>query len=793
MKTMKTKQPCSRGRMVLLILGSIVTACLLSQDVSAQQKQKQPQTQTPAQTASPAVGTDKAEPELIRTLKIPSSASASTTSFISPDGSKYAFPEAGGLTVFDMETGKELYSKKSKTKFCHPVAFSPDGKQIAFGHLGSHTITVCGAETGKKLFEFIVPEGKKQRVNRDVSRTHPSRNEYGQFIDNGVLTLEFSADGKRLAMAVNNDLSSQTNNKNDSWSQSNADTIIVYDLESRSAILICDLALLGVEALSQYSGTQSLAFSPDGKFVAFPCHNITDAVDPISGMKTAELMIMDVETGKPFHRLQNKATMYIMNMVFSPDGKRLFYSAGTYQGYSTCVFNMKTKIETTLESQLMYPVFSFDGKYVFHYGDTAKPGLTGIEIATGKQVYQKKNFVAVPLSAKSRIYLGAVGGNVNRAVEEGLGIYEFTSVDDLVAQLQHAEPVVPTPTVNTETAQSLKWKQIHNIQTQGSQNYVTSLAISPDGKFLDFTSSKDEYGGEIFHTILDIETGKKVAKFQSNSDTSASRFSQDSKEYYYFSGDYGNIKLSVVDTSTWKIKRSLDSKYIGYLNIEYFSSDGRFLIGRADADDKGVIDIKTGKSYPLPLPTHFLFNSPQGVGARIDFMPSEKTVVVQKENPNAHYLAGVGLIFYDIVSRKKVKEIDKLPIDSFCILPDGKRILAQYAEQKASRLVIIDLEQGEVLSRIGEGYAVGYGGYKVSSDGKYFVIANYTDRSGGLTILDATTLQPIDTIPINDKHVAPQFVMSHDCKTIGVVVMELYPKNNEDDKRDTRILLFRAK
>lgn len=818
---MKTKQQYFRVRTVSLILGGIVMTCLLSApDVSAQQRQPQPQARqsqppgnrttppnvtppqgkpgvvSPAPTASPAVGTDKAEPELIRTVKIPSSTMLNPTSYIAPDGSRYAMPEAGGLTVFDTETGKELYSMKSKTKFCHPVAFSPNGKQIAFGHVGSYTITICNAETGKELFEFIVPEGKKRRVNRGAGRTRPSDDEYGLLYACEVPALKYSANGRRLAMAVCNDPSEEHN--------SVIDTIIVYDLKTRTIVMSCDLAslevsLTGLEFLLQ----KNFAFSPDGKFLAFQCNKGID--NHRNAEREMQIVILEVDTGKIFHKL-DRVNQSSLGLCFSPDGKWLMNTTVSTGGdYRTKVFDMKTKKENTIENWLQYPVFSSDSKYLFGVGSSSgMPNpmdmeLTGVEIASRKQVYRKKNFLAFPISAASRIYLGIVEAErstVNTYHREmSLGVYEFPSVDDLAAQLEHTEPGISAPEVDADAGQSVAWKQIreHTVQIGGINNI-----ISPDGKFLATTGDNRGYDSredKYFHAVLDIATGREVAKFFSGFGTSAS-FSLDGKEYYLSDdedkrsrNDVG--KLKIYDTSTWKIKRSLDYEN----SFGVFSSDRRFFIC-----PNSVLDIKTGKSHPLKLPKddklggyddrfHGIYGT---YGNGIDVMPSGKTIIALKSGSGRY--ENKGLVFYDIASGKKVKELDKLPIQGFCVLPDGKRILATYQENSSSmgRLVVIDLELGEVLSGIGQEHVTSY---QVSPDGKYFAV-NFA--SGGLKIFNAATYQSVSTFVVNAFSPVSQIAFSHDSKTLAYAAIEMMSmmENQASDENENRlkckILLFRA-
>lgn len=83
------------------------------------------------------------EPELIRVLKTKSA----NEMLLSPDGAMYATAEAGGVVIRDTETEKEIRTIKSETRFASPIAFSPDGKRVAFGCVGSYTIAVCDLDT----------------------------------------------------------------------------------------------------------------------------------------------------------------------------------------------------------------------------------------------------------------------------------------------------------------------------------------------------------------------------------------------------------------------------------------------------------------------------------------------------------------------------------------------------------------------------------------------------------------------------------------------------------------------
>ena len=81
--------------------------------------------------------------------------------------------ESGEAYVWDVETGRELFTLRGHTTNVQEVAFSPDGTRIATASI-DRTVKLWDAATGQEVFTL---------------RGHTA----------GVLCLAFSPDGHRLA------------------------------------------------------------------------------------------------------------------------------------------------------------------------------------------------------------------------------------------------------------------------------------------------------------------------------------------------------------------------------------------------------------------------------------------------------------------------------------------------------------------------------------------------------------------------------------------------------------------
>ncbi|HBI46250.1 MAG TPA: hypothetical protein DDY78_25860 [Planctomycetales bacterium] len=259
----------------------------------------------------------------------------------SPDDKTLAAVDlAGGLRLWDVRTGKELWRFRGPAmrgwgSDCMPAAFSQNGKLIAFG-CADNSVRVFDAATGAERHKFaglndqmvqlaFSPDGRRLaaggwgKVSKGLSvplwdlDSEKRIGPWGDF--ESITSLAYSADGKSL-------LAIAPKSKN-----SLRKVLCRWDAETGK-----ELARL---PLPTDIAEQGFALSPDGRFLAvFTMDAATiryfdpkavNKPDP-SDLRMCDgktIRILDTTTGKELHRLEGRLDMDFPSICFSPDGLAL--------------------------------------------------------------------------------------------------------------------------------------------------------------------------------------------------------------------------------------------------------------------------------------------------------------------------------------------------------------------------------------------------------------------------------------------------------------------------------------
>jgi RNA polymerase sigma factor (sigma-70 family) len=360
----------------------------------------------------------------------------------SPDGSILAAPgKEGGVIYWDPATGKEIRRWQAASLRVNSISFSPDGRTLATGNVRGSRIRLWDAATGKPLLTVA---------------------EHNALID----TLSFSPDGKTLwSLAPDKTLIRWDVAKAEGEALFGGPANGMFDraVASRDGRLLAtggrldgrvrlwdthghELAELG----KHEGGFVSLAFSPDGKFLAS------------SGKET--LRLWDVATRKEVRRFEVPADNW-NTLIFSSDGRRLAVSGGG--GLGNIGHSPPRVLDVATGKELVcldscpsgvQIVFSADGKYLATSDcndDRKPPYLVRIwDAATGKQLGQftcpTKTVGIASLAISPDARLIATGGFER---DDTVRLWETASCSE-VASLQ------------------------------GHHSGVFSLAFTPDGKTL---------------------------------------------------------------------------------------------------------------------------------------------------------------------------------------------------------------------------------------------------------------------------------------------------------------------
>jgi len=358
----------------------------------------------------------------------------------SPKGDILASVDFGGrLQLWDITSGQEIPTQYGDLQVGY-IDFSPDGKVILASVNTDNSIKLLDVTSGIELRSF----DWQSNIVSSVA-VSPDGNMIASGSYFGLITLLNSANGQVIRTLVghtdqvaNLDFSPES----DMLASASWDTIKLWDVANGNEML----TLAGQSMEGYASGVPCVAFSPDGKILAY-------------GAEAGQVMLWDIANNQLLHALGGQPDGGIADEVngvaFSPDGKILasIYSSHTWSITLWDVTNgeelrtLTKPFSPSISGGASALAFSPDGKYLAAaIGDKT---ITLWDVASGSELRTLLNDSEVMRVAYSR---------------DG----------DVLASTSEEWPVTLWDAVSGQVLNNMAVGQLS----------MSSLAFSPDGKVL---------------------------------------------------------------------------------------------------------------------------------------------------------------------------------------------------------------------------------------------------------------------------------------------------------------------
>ena len=273
----------------------------------------------------------------------------------------------------------------------------------------------------------------------------------------------------------NNDINSIAFSPNGKYIASGSDdkTVRVWDIKSKREI---------VKFVGHSDTVYSVAFSPDGKYIA-------------SGSRDKAIRVWDIESKKEIMKLLGH-TDYVVSVAFSPDGKYIASAGANDQ--SVIVWDVIKEQEATQFSghsdYVKSVAFSPDGKYIAS-GSSDKT-IRIWDITSKQEIVNfsnHKDFVESVAFSPNGKYIAAALFDTIRIwdIENKKEIVKFVNNSSFVHSVifsPDGKYIAFAPLDRIVRIRNIKTKQEIKIFSDHKE-LVSSVAFSPNGKYIAFNSS----------------------------------------------------------------------------------------------------------------------------------------------------------------------------------------------------------------------------------------------------------------------------------------------------------------
>ena len=445
--------------------------------------------------------------------------------------------------------------------------------------------------------------------------------------------------------------------------------------------------------LRSFSGRGPVAFSPDSRFI-------------LSGNLDKTLKLWDVATGKKL-RSFSVNTHDVESVAFSPDG-RFVLSGGCDRRDANDIFvcikvSMKLWDEATGKqlrsfmghtSWVRSAVFSPDGRFALSGSDDTTLKLW--DVATGKEL---RSF----WGHTSRVWSVAFSPDGRFALSGGCDATDAQQDDKCIQGAMKLWDVT--------TGEELR-------SFSGHTGWITSVAFSPDGRFV-ISGSYDKT-----IKLWEVATGKELRSFSGHTATVPSiAFSPDG--LFVLSGSYDNT-LKLWDAATGRELRTFKGHTNSVRSVA-FSPNSRFVLsGTADKTVK-LWDVTAGRELRS-------FSGHRGFVVSVAFSPDGRLAISAGDNTVKLFELATGKELHSF--RGSIEAVT-----SAAFSPDGLMVLTggcdKYDENSCNEgsMRLWEVATGKEVHNFSAQNAMGLvSSVAFSPDGR-FALSGSCDSYGGKEVL----------------------------------------------------------